>query len=463
MVTVIKQYAVKRFSNGVARIYINDTQQLQEIGLTANTPVRVDYNEHLIRVVPDPQGKKCVMDSGRGELLELRNKDTYKAIGDVDSVAVKFTKEGVEIGLRYSDKQRLKREAAMLKSLADGEPVRKASLFSGIGLLSLFLKNGLSAAGIKSKITLANDSCPIAMNANLAGNPIWDDAADDALAIIDSINNIDLSTLSECDLVEIGYPCVALSKLCKKEWRDVKHPIVGHLFIKVIEVLRKLNPAIMIFENVPSVVHSQTLGFITSELDDYRFEHVILNGHDYGGIEGRPRACIVAVSKGLPATNIATLTPPANVKHLPLSHFLDDVDLASPVWKEMTHIKRKADNPKLNFKNCAYYGHETLIATLTATYASPKAGAPMVLHPTNPALQRQLSEREHARIRYLPHRLYEAVMAIADGKSTVVSRRGSVGAVHRMLGNSVSKCWESVGEHLGMYLSQLTNNTQLAA
>ncbi|MCZ4337624.1 DNA cytosine methyltransferase [Shewanella colwelliana] len=463
MVTVTKIYSVKQFANGVARIYINDTQLLDRIGLKARTPIRVEYHEHGIRVVPDHQGTKSVMDSGRGALLELRNKETYKSVGDVDSVAVKFTSKGVKIGLRYTDKQRLKREASMLKSLAERKPIRTASLFSGIGLLTLFLKNGLKAAGIDSQITLANDSCPKAMDANLAGNPVWDDAAEDAQAIIDSIDNIDLSNINEADLVEIGYPCIALSKLCQQQYRDVKHPVVGHLFIKVIEVLRKLNPAMMVFENVTTFVNSETFRFITSELKDYRFESVILNGHDFGGIEGRPRACVIAVSKGLPVTQISTLKPPVEINHPPLSHFLEPMSLSSPVWKEMLHVKRKADNPKLNFKNCAYHGHETLIATITATYASPKAGAPMVLHPTTPSLQRQLTEREHAHIRQLPPRLFNAVMDIANGISSVVSRRGSVSAVHRMLGNSVSKCWEFVGEHLGNYLSQFTLDAQQAA
>lgn len=70
----------------------------------------------------------------------------------------------------------------------------------------------------------------------------------------------------------------------------------------------------------------------------------------------------------------------------------------STLWREMAHVKRKVDDPRLNFKNTLYTGSETKIATITATYAAPKIGAPMISHPENPCLQRQFTVNEHCKI-----------------------------------------------------------------
>jgi DNA (cytosine-5)-methyltransferase 1 len=136
---------------------------------------------------------------------------------------------------------------------------------------------------------------------------------------------------------------------------------------------------------------------------------------------------------------------------------MDNIAPDSTLWREMAHVKRKVDDPRLNFKNTLYTGNETKIATITATYAAPKIGAPMVSHPENPYLQRQFTVNEHAKIRQLPERMHNAVMDIATGTNPLVSKSGSITAAHRMLGNSVSKsAWVHMGKVIGDYLNQLS-------
>ncbi len=462
-----KRYAVKNLTKGVSRIYIQDSELLSKAGLPVNARFDIQYERHSIKIIINDNGTNKVMDTGRGSLVELKNKSTYNSFGDVSHVLITFSKNGIEIGLNYSDRQQIERETRLIKRLISGEPIEKASFFSGIGLLSLFLKTGIEKTGIKTRIKFANDLCEKAMSVNLNSNPIWDSASDDAIAMINDLNNIDLSLLPQVDMIEIGYPCVAMSKLCKKEDRDTMHPIVGTLFIKLIAAIKAMNPSVFLMENVQSFLGSDTLRMIKHELgQDYNFSEVSFNGNDFGDLEGRPRTCVVATSKGLPAISLdAMLTPPKSAATRKLSSYMDNIAPDSALWREMAHVRRKVNDPRLNFKNTLYTGNETKIATITATYSAPKIGSPMVSHPENPYLQRQFTVNEHAKIRQLPARMHNAVMNIANGINPLVSKSGSITAAHRMLGNSVSKnAWVYMGKIIGGYLNQLSiGNKSLAA
>jgi DNA (cytosine-5)-methyltransferase 1 len=451
----IHKYAVKKLKNGAARIYIQNSDCLRKSQLSENTCVKIKYMTNRIEVIADKDGENKIMETGRGALLELKNKKTAKSIGDVDKISVTFRTGKVIITLHYKDKMRMEREMYLIDTLVKGKPIRKASFFSGLGMLSYHLKVGLSEVGIKSQICFANDSSNVAMELNLASNPMWKTPTKDALAIIDDLENLDLSDLPQAHLIEIGYPCLGQSTLCAKENRDINHPVVGTLFVKLIAALEKMNAPIVLFENTPAFCNSKTLDIIKREMIGYRFEEIIINAHDFGEIEARKRTCVVAVSEGLPDLNLSKLMPNKERvdKRNNLSDFLEEIPLDSPLWRKMDHLKRKTLETGHNYKNVLYSGPENLIATITASYAAPKAGTPMIRHPINHELQRQVTPLEHARIRRLPEQLLNDLMEISNGKSPMVSKIGSKSLAHRILGNGLSKyVWNEVGTFLGNYL-----------
>lgn len=450
----IHSYAVKSLKSGAARIYIQNSDCLRQSNLPENTPVRIKYMKNRIEIVADKNGDNKIMDTGRGALLELKNKKTAKSIGAVDKVTATFRSGKVIITLHYHDKQRIEREKRFINSLVKGSPLRSASFFSGLGMLSYHLKQGLEEAGIESEICFANDSSSEAMECNLAANPIWEKTTRDAVAIVDELGGIDISELPQSDYIEIGYPCVGQSSLCSKENRDLNHPLVGTLFIKLISALEKMNAAVVVFENTPAFRSSKTLEFIKREMKGYRFEDVTLNSHDFGEIETRKRACIIAVSEGLPHLNLSHIYKEKtdNLRKDRLSDFLEDIPIDSGLWKKMEHIKRKNQEKSHNYRNTVYLGDEEMIGTITASYAAPKAGTPMIAHPVDPELQRQITPTEHAGIRKVPEKMFDLIEEISTGKSHLVTSRGSKSLAHRLLGNGVSKnVWNVVGRFLGNY------------
>jgi DNA (cytosine-5)-methyltransferase 1 len=189
-------------------------------------------------------------------------------------------------------------------------------------------------------------------------------------------------------------------------------------------------------------------------MPDYNFTQRIFDGHDFGELESRKRVCVIATSKGLPILNLDIIRPVLKPIRHKVQDFLLPIADDSDKWREMAHVKARDHMKHLGYKNCLYRGEETKMVTLPASYASPKAGSPMIAHPHIDELQRQITAEEHMELRDLPAKLKETMLGILDGSNSVVTTRGSSSACHRLLGNGVSKqIWTSVGAYLGLYFA----------
>ena len=459
-ITRIKSYKFKMLSGGVGRAYIKNDAALRASNFFAGTAISITRTAGRIVIKPDVNGSKRIMNTARGELLELRDKETAQALGGKDCmITVTFRQNCIILTLHHEDKNELARANRFIAKLKSGEPLRKGSFFSGLGMLAYSLQEGLKKQGINSAMAFANDNSELAMSCNLDGNPIWDTATDDAVAIVDDLHRLNLADLpKELDWVEIGYPCVGFSALTKADNFDLLHPHCGTLFIPLINALKAMNPAVVTFENVPNFGTSETLSLIERALPDYRFVQKVFDGHDFGELESRPRVCIMAITKSLPAFYFYALPMPAKTTSPSISSFLNNVPHDAPVWREMKHVKQRDDMKHIGYRNCLYTGAENQMTTIPASYGSPKAGTPMIQHPTNPDFQRQIMPDEHGRIRRLPKALQSLVEAVWKGDTPLVSQRGNFSAAHRLLGNGVSRSiWSYMGELIGFYCNRLIN------
>jgi len=452
-ITRIYNHSVKHLKSGAARVYIQNSEALTSSNFKAHTKFEITYKKNVILIVEDPNGSNMIMKTKRGLLLELKNKDTEKSLSDLQKVSVTFNKGMITISIRYIDRLKIERETSLKKKVKNGDKLKSGSLFSGLGLLSNNIRIGLDSGGINSEIVFANDSCPIAMECNLRSS-LWDDAPDESVAICAALESIDLTLIPNCDLVEIGIPCINFSRLCKKEHRDINHPIVGALFTSLLPIIEKANPSLLIFECTPDFINSITLDLIKRSLNGYRIEHRILNAYEFGHLEKRERACVVAISDGLPELNIKDIVSEKQISREVLSDHLEPISIESELWREYGHVKSKENDRRLNFKNTIYKGSEDCIATITATYSAPKVGTPFIAHPTNPELMRQLTVLEHANIRGgITDTLLECILLIENGNFPFCTGRGNKKKAHHLLGNTVSpKPWQALGKHIAQTL-----------
>lgn len=454
-ITRTQRLAAKILTNDAMRIYVQNVGALQQSGFYANNLIKISCKPGRIEITLDPKGENKVFDTGRGELIELKSKKTHEALGSVRFVTITYRTGKIIIEAHQSEKAIQERVKRFRDRIISGEPLVSASLFSGLNMLSYHIKNGLARMGLTSRIAFANDADPLAMALNVDHNPVWLNATDDAQAVTDLIQHLMFMHLPQVDWVDISYPCVAFSKLADVENKDTAHPFCGTLFVSLLAVLRKMNPAVLVFENVPAFAKSQTLDMIKRELPDYAFNEQIMSGHDFGEMEDRKRVAIIATSEGLPPFDFSTVTPLPHAARC-LGDILEDISPTSPLYREMAHVRRRDDMPHLGYRNCLYGPEATKITTATASYAAPKAGSPMVKHPTDPMKQRQITVGEHATLRDFPPGLHQAVCDVESGAHPMVSARGSKEAGHRLCGNGVSRwIWESIGAAFGLYCLEL--------
>lgn len=460
-ITRIHKYSAKLLANGATRIYSQNKEALRGSGFIAGSLVTVTYKRNRIEVRLDKNGKKKIMDTGRGELFELKNKETTNSLNGAEAVTLTFRNGLLVITVHAETAKERERVNDVLYRLENNLPLRTGCYFSGLGMLSYHLKQGLLRQGIKTEIVFANDNNELAMSCNIAGNPMWDSASEDAMAIVDSIDNLDHYDINKQDIATVSYPCVGMSLLISPDKRDIAHPHCGTLFVSLVSALKRANPAVIVFENTPRFLDSQTLDIIKRSLPGYNFTQTILDGHDYNELESRKRACVVATSKGLGVFDIGNIPSLFADEKAPIvSDFLEPISDDSPLYREMEHVKKRDEMKHIGYRNCVYSGDEVSMTTIPASYGSPKAGTPMIAHPTKPSLQRQVQPNEHANLRRIPQRLKEVVMGVWEGTHPLVSSRGSATAAHRLLGNGVSRyVWESLGSALGLNLnSNLTKN-----
>ena len=455
------RYSIKHLANGAARVYIQNSEKLRSAGFTANSSITITNKKNTIEITLDKDGKNKVMDTGRGELVELKNKATAQSLGDAILASVTFRVGLIIISVHKSIEAIVSRNSLLIKRLIQNKELRTSCFFSGLGMLSYHVKSGLNKAGVRTSIAFANDNNELAMSCNLSGNPMWESATDDASVVVDDLSSLFHVDIPQSDIATVGYPCVAFSLLAAKENLDLNHPQCGTLFIPLIAALKKSNPAVIIFENTPRFGDSETLNLIKRSFPDYNFSQRVFNGHDFNELESRKRVCIVATSKGLPEFDLSTVE--SKFSHLPQRKVSDilssDILEDSPLYRVMEHVKKRDTMTNIGYKNHLYTGDETAMVTLPASYSSPKAGTPMIMHPIDPSLQRQVQPDEHANLRELPQSLFNAVMDVWKGSNPLVRRSGSFSAAHRLLGNGVSKrVWQSIGEHLGWYFNQLKNS-----
>ena len=169
--------------------------------------------------------------------------------------------------------------------------MKVVSLFCGCGGLDL----GFEKAGYD--IVWANDFDKYAVqtyNSNFATKAICDD-----------INNIDLNTIPQHDVLIGGFPCQPFSMMGKERGFEDER---GSLFFRVIEILenqknRGALPSIVVLENVRNLLthdKGKTFNRIKNMLEelDYEVYFKLINSADYGIPQTRNRVFVVCLPKG---------------------------------------------------------------------------------------------------------------------------------------------------------------------
>lgn len=332
------------------------------------------------------------------------------------------------------------------KKLREQQALKTGSIFSGGSILDAALHSGLKKSGTSSFVQVSVElnrqyqDYSIEVNKHLF--------SPDTVFIEGDIQEVPIDDIEELDLLFAGIPCegASASGKAKNGIRTAEeHPTAGAHYYDTLRWVEVTNPAFVVLENVPRYQKEISMAAIRGVLKSFGYGEIqerILDGNDFGAIEGRKRLCVVAVSEGL--EDIFNLDDVMTLIDKPkcVSEIMDDIPLDSELWSEYTHLKEKEKRDIAagkGFRRQLFNGTEKRLSTLTKSIQKGRSTDPFFIHPTDPELSRLPTRNEHARAKRIP-----AMMA--HDAFTPVPKT----VMHEILGQGVVfSAFEAVGYYLG--------------
>lgn len=291
------------------------------------------------------------------------------------------------------------------------------SLFAGVGGIELGFKQ--AEFSCNWAVEIDSKAC-ITYRANHSSQLINDD-----------INNVDLKTLSQIDVLVAGFPCQAFSVAgYRRGFEDAR----GNVFFGILRYLEHFKPKIVFLENVKNLqTHDsgKTLQIILNELSKlgYYTKYKVLNTAKYGNIpQNRERIYIVGF---LDQEKFDKFSFPSETKLTKNIQDLLDEEVSEDFYYTNTKIYKTLQENMTN-KNTLYqwrrhYVRENksnLCPTLTANMGTGGHNVPLVIDNKD---IRKLTPRECARFQgfddsfVLPQELSKATLYKQIGNSVSVS------------------------------------------
>lgn len=413
--------------------------------------VKINVDDTKITLSLAENGSRVVSHkaSGNGDspVIDINSHSALQIFEGLTSVRVVMT--GTEIILMPLDTQvRIKRRLDRLRSHMANGSITAASISHGGGVLSHALHTGLKNVGIKSELLLANDIRPEVLDQALAQNDAWSDKTIYAAAPMQELAYDRSVSLPEVDILEAGLPCQSAS-VSGRAKTGISLPeaneIYGHLVIPFIALIARLNPAVILYENVIPWRNTASMHMLRTTLKEmgYELHETDIKGEEWNVLEHRNRMALVAVTKDIKFDFADLIRPTPVVQRV--GDILEDIPDNDPSWKEMKYLFDKQERDIAEGKGFEMnIGDESSfrINTLGKGYAKCRS-TEYKLRSNTTGLLRQLTPVEHARVKTIPSHL------ILGASNTLA---------HEILGQSILyRPFSNLAELLGASLKAFSN------
>ena len=419
----MRQYSVHKVAEhrGAPRIFV-EAARLKLAGFAPGVAFTVDVNaekRHLILRLDDT-GTHTVSrrkaGSGERPVIDLNSKQLLSVFAGLDAVRMVIANNAIHFLPLASTLAALERIDRLTAKLKSGEPLTTASICAGAGLMANALEAGYAAGGIKTRAAVINeidsDYIELGTERNSAMRA-------EALALTAPLQEFvqdawAMSNLPKVEIAELSLPCSGASSAGKaKRGLAVmeEHPEVGHLAAAALMLLQKLQPAVIVAENVPGYQHTGSAWTMRHMLRDmgYTIQETELHGKDFGVLEDRHRWFMVAATRGL-IIDLADLKP-ALVALPKVADVIDpSITEDDGRWTEFSYLKTKEvrDVAKGNgFMMQTVQPCDSSVPTLRKGYHKGGSTDPLLKHPSNPDLLRKFTGGEHAAVKGFPQSLVD--------------------------------------------------------
>lgn len=369
----------------------------------------------------DGSGYRRVSQKTKGEksipVIDLNSKEALGLFDGLNQVRA-IAEDGVIYLLPLASDARVSERLARLRSkLENGEPLAVGSLSHGGGVLSLAVHEGMAAGGLDTRLAFANDIRDDLLEHASEVNPAWTKKTVSLAMPMQELafDQWAMNRLEQCDILEAGIPCEGASRAGRSKNGNVcveAHEQVGCLVASFLAIVARVNPSILIVENVTPYQQSASAWIIRHQLRDlgYDVQETIFKGDEWGVLEHRERLCLVAVTRGL-SFDLASVAP--GLRPVPrLGAILEPVPADSPAYREVSYLKAKEEKDKAAGKGFSvpYLTPDAdHVPTLRKGYHKGGSCDARLLHPENPNLSRLLTATEHARCKQIPECLIQGL------------------------------------------------------
>lgn len=457
----LKGYYVKKIgaNRGAPRVWLQGSQALSA-GFAAGTRFDIAIEGKTVVLTANADGSRIVSGKQIGErmnpVIDINSKELLAIFDGMSAIRVAAKHGQIYLLPLASELKKQERYARLREKLERNDPLAVGSLSHGGGILSHALHGGLAEAGVKSTVTFANEIREELLEHAREHNDAWSESTIALAAPMQELafDERGLASLPRVEVLEMGLPCSGASKAGRSKRGLVHpeaHPDVGHLVVSALVILNKVNPAVVVLENVPEYAQSASADILRNQLRDlgYTTQERILSGKDWGTLENRNRWCMVAVTHGI-QFDFDQLMPPAHRERV-LKDVLEDIAPDDVRWSDMQGLKDKQARDieaGKGFRMQVFREDDTRIGTITKGYAKVRSTDPKIAHPHNPDLLRQLTPVEHARLKDVPEHLIDEL---------------SNTTAHEVLGQGiVYPPFKDVGQHIGNAFNRLAGREEVA-
>lgn len=447
----MQRYIIRKLGShrGSPRVYL-EIDTLSTMGfMPGKTFSRtIDEATKRLTLTVKPNGAYLVSQKEKnGKTLPVIDINSMQALGMFDgleAVRIVLEKQTIHILPIASEVKRVERLKRLSQHLDEGV-ITTAGVSFGGGILDHAAHAGLHDAGIEATLAMANEIDEGLLNHAIEHNDVWHENTIGIAAPMQELVQDDaaMSRLPKVDVLALGIPCSGASQAGKSK-RKIgimeAHPEVGHLIASAIMVMNRIQPSVIAVENVPQYADTASAQILRQHLRDsgYDVQETVLDASDFGCLEKRVRWFMVATTRGI-AMDLSGLAPVVRCVKT-LGSVLEDIAPDAEDYRTFDYLKAKETRNRAEGNSFAMQvvtPASTSCPTLRKGYAKGGSTDPLLAHPTNPDLLRQLTVLEHARIKEVPAHLVEG-LSKTDGH--ILLGQGIAYAPVRALFKRIGEC-----------------------
>lgn len=453
----MQHYIVRNIgeNRGKPRVYL-ETNALETAGFIPGKTYRREIDEESRRIVltVEPNGAYLVSRKEKAgrvlPVIDINSSEVLKVFDGMQAVRIVIQANSILIMPLASEAKRAARLERLKRNLDLGS-VTTAGISFGGGVLDHAAHTGLHEAGISARLAMANEIDEGLLEHATQQNDIWHKDTVGVAAPMQELVQDDaaMRRLPVVDVLCAGIPCSGASVAGKaKRGLDLmeQHPAVGHLAASALMIINRIQPAVVVIENVEAYASTGSAHIIRNHLRDsgYEVQETVLSAAEFGCLENRVRWFLVAATRGI-KIDLQDLAPALKPVRT-LSEVLEPIGQDAEDWRTFSYLKEKEvrDASKGNsFAMQVVTPASTSCPTIRKGYHKGGSTDPLLAHPTDPDLLRQFTVREHARIKEVPDHLVQG-LSKTDGH--ILLGQGIAYAPVKALFKRIGQCllqWKS--------------------